>query len=463
MGGDSMRVARRSVDGARRAVEVISEAWRERTSDKRARAAPRLGPDPRVSRSRLAAALDARLAVRAGVRLDDFLRHRLARYAARLPVPLEALPVTFDVEGGEAVIRPRPAPRHVRDGAHAEAPAFARALVEREGLYAARELRDAEAALDALDARAAAARTRLEALELELRAALASGQLAGAPDVNATAEQLGRPPVPPGAPVHALRTFAGVLVVAEAWRLSPPILAASGIAPGGIDLAVRAAPLPAALALAFALGAAAAAFTFAAAALSRAGAALDAAPDRGRRGTLLATAAAVALLVPGVAAAMAAPPRWADLVLLAVVPFAGALLWRAAADLGARRDVAADAALAWARERAREAIERGRRDEVLARAAADLAGVEAERAAARRRLQQLHRLAVGAERTAELEARAIATRLDRLSEGLAGALELDRYLYLRLAAERAHVPYERPARAARLEPAVATERLGVAG
>src|SRR5512133_3572836 len=90
----------------RRWIEAVAEVWRERRSERRARAAAR-APVPRVPRSILAAAADARLAVRAGVRIDDFLRHRLARYAGRLPVPLEGLPVTVDVEGGDVVIRPR--------------------------------------------------------------------------------------------------------------------------------------------------------------------------------------------------------------------------------------------------------------------------------------------------------------------------------------------------------------------
>src|SRR6266508_2197042 len=176
-----------SEDGARshsfrRAFEAALEIWHERREEHRARAAARVGVVPRVPRSTLLAALDARLAVRAGVRLDDFLRHRLARYATRLPIPLEGLPVTFDVEGGEALVRPRARPRS--HGPRPEAP-VARALVEREGPFAAREIRDAEAALDDLDARAAAARARADAVELELSAALATGQLVGRPVVEA--------------------------------------------------------------------------------------------------------------------------------------------------------------------------------------------------------------------------------------------------------------------------------------
>jgi hypothetical protein len=447
---------------ARRAAEGIAEVWRERSSEKRARATAKLGPEPRLRRSRLAAAIEARLAVRSGVRLDDFLRQRLAKYAGRLPVPLEALPVTVDIEAGEAVVRQRPPPRAGAYAARPAAPAFARALVDRDGLYAARELRDAEDALDRLDARALAARARLDELELELEQALSCGQVIAAPQVEATAEQLGRPPVPSALPVHALRAAAAGLVAAEAWRFAGPIAAASGAAPDGLERALHTAPLPAALAIAFAAGIAASTVTFAAAALAWTAEGFAAAPASTRRGLQCAAAAVAVLVVPGVAAAGAAPHGWAQLALLAAVPFTAAMLWRAAGALSARRGVAADAALAWDRERAREAIERGRREEVRARAAAELGDIDAERSAARRKLQRLHRLAVAAERSAMLSERAETRGLDRLSESLACALELDRYLYVRLAASGA-AAYERPIRAARLEPAVAPERLGVAG
>jgi hypothetical protein len=448
---------------ARRILEAMSEAWRERATERRARASSKLGAEGRVPRSRIAAAVEARLAIRAGVRLDDFLRQRLAKYAGRLPLPLEALPVTVEVEGGEAVVRPRPRVRSAAHVALPETPTFARALIERDGAYAGREIRDAEHALDQLDARTSAARTQLDAFERELAKALASGQLVSRPDVEATAEQLGRPPVPSVAPIHALRASVAALLTAEAWRFSGPILAASGAAPGGLEQALREAPLPTALALTFAVGAAAAAFTFAAAATARAAEAIAAAPDPARRRLLAATAAGAALLVAGVAASAAAPERWAQLALLAVVPFAAAMMWRAAGALAGARAAAAGEALRWDRDRAQEAIARGRHEEIGARAAAELQALEIERAAARRRVQQLHRVAIGAERSAMLAARAEARRLDRLSEGLACALELDRYLYIRLAAERAVQPLERTSRAARRERAVGAEHLGVAG
>jgi hypothetical protein len=437
----------------RRVIEAISEAWRERASERRAAAVPRPAAEPRLRRSRLGAALDARLAVRSGVRLDDFLRHRLARYAVRLPVTLEELPVTFDVEGGEAVVRPRPPPRRAGPDARAEPPPFARALVAREGPNAARELRAAEAALDGLDARVAAARARLDALEVELAEAMSRREVVAPARIEATPEQLGRPPVPSPAFAAGLRVLVAALLAAEAWRF----------APAGIEASLRATPVPAGLALALAVGAAAAAFTFAGAAAARAAEAISLAAAPARRGLLLAAAAGAALLGPAVVVAAAASGRRAELALLAVVPFAGAVLWRWADALGRARAVAAAAALDWDRERAREALERGRREEVRARAQARLAEAEGERAQARRRLAQLHRLAVGVERSAELAARSEARRLDRLAEGLACALELDRYLYLRLsAAEQARAYLERPARTPRLEPAVAPERL-VAG
>src|SRR5512133_2573331 len=114
-----------------RMIDAVAEAWRERCSERRARAAPRAVPQARLDRSRLGAAGPARL--------DDFLRSRLAKYAARLPVTLEDLPIDVEIAGGEAVIRQKAPARGAaaRCAAPAE-PVLASALVALEGPYAGR-------------------------------------------------------------------------------------------------------------------------------------------------------------------------------------------------------------------------------------------------------------------------------------------------------------------------------------
>jgi hypothetical protein len=430
------------IDPLRRVLAGLAEASRERASERRARAAARQGSGTRFPRSGLLAALEARAAVRAGVRLDDFLRRQLAQYATRLPVPLEELPITVEVAGGEAVVR-------ARAGGPA-APADAEPSL-------AGEVAAAEATLAALDARAGRARERVEACERDLADAIAAGRVISRAAVDATLEQLGRPPVPPPWPAHGARAFAAVLLAAEAWRFAGPALAASGLEPSP-ELTLRTAPVPAAFALAFAAGTAAAAFVLAGAALGRASAALAAGGGAARR--TLALSGAAALLVAAVAGAAVAPERWAQLALLTVVPFAGAALWRAADALDLRRAAATAEALGWDRARAVEAMERARREEVILRAAADLDGILAERERTAAALRGLRRAALAGERRGALATRSAASRLDRLSEGLACALELDRYLYLRLAAGASVARLERPAR--RPEPPVGAERLGVA-
>lgn len=450
-----------------RVAESILDAWRERASVRRAVAAPKAVPEARVRRSSLGAAIEARLAARAGVRLDDFLRSRLARYVARLPVPLEDLPVAVDVEGGEPVVRARAAARAASARAAVTTPrpepALARELVAREGPYADREIRDAEAALDALDARANTARDRIDALSRSVSEAVASGALAARPDLLATPEQMGRPPIPSAAAVGTLRGLVAALLAAEAWRFSAPVLAAAGISAASPEAALAAAPVAAALGLLLALGAGAAAFAFAGVALSRAADALDEAAPPRRRVLLVLAAAGTAIAAAGVAAAATSADRRLQTALVVTLPFAAAFLWRWSARLQRIRSGALDAALAWDRERAREDVERGRRIEALEAERSALRALEAERERARRRLRALHRRAVDAERQAQVAARAEARRLDRLAEGLASALELDRYLFLRLSAERTHAAAPRPVRAARLGSAVATDPLGMAG
>ena len=147
------------------------------------------------------------------------------------------------------------------------------------------------------------------------------------------------------------------------------------------------------------------------------------------------------------------------MALLAVVPFAGALLLRAAARLQTARDAALEAALAWDRALAVDVSERARRMEIVEQARAEVARLEAERADSRHRVRALEQRAVSADRAAAERTRLEAHRLERLAESLAGALELDRYAFLRLATEATHDALARPVR--RLERS--SERLGIAG
>jgi hypothetical protein len=446
-----------------RLVRASGEVSRRREARRAAQEERPPRKDPQVARSRLAVGLEARLAVRSGVRLDDFLRGRLARYAAELPVPLEALPAVVDVEDGEPVVRARPG-RGQRAAAPATAAAWMDALVAREGPYAAQALRDAEASVAALEARARAARERAEALARTLADDLAAGTVPSPPRIEATPEQLGRPAVPSAAPAAILQGFVLALLAAEGWRFSGPALAATGFEPGvNVLAALETAPLPAAMGLVFALGAAVAVFAFASFALTRARAAVAQAEAPRRRAVFAAGAIGSAAISAAVAAAAASDASSSHVVLLAAVPFGAALVLDLAARLAKARGCALDAALAWDRERAREFAERARRVEVVERAEAELARATEDLEAARRRLAGLERRAVDATRAAERRAAAEARRLERLVESLAGALELDRYAFVRLAADRAHEVLVRPVRSApRREPAVA-ERLGVAG
>lgn len=390
-----------------------------------------------IRRSALGSHWHARAAVRAGVRLDDFLRFRLARYASELAVPPSALPIEVDVEGGEPVVRARPAPPR----AHAAFTAprgpddtrWLRTLVELEGPIAARELSDAAGAVDALDARAIAQRERIDEIARGIADDVAAGKLVPPPRVDGTPEQMGRPPVPSGAAVAALRGFAAALLVAETWQLSGPVLAAGGIDPSVLRIAAQSDPLGVGLGLVFALGAAAAIFVLAHVAVSR-GVDVFAETPAERRGRYLgATSAGAALVAAAVAGTALVPGRWPIVVLLVAVALAAAFLFRLANHLQDARAGAVAAALGWDRARYVELAERARRVQVLEWATDELRQLEADRLAARRRLRALQRRAIEADRHAAEAQVAEARQLERLADSLVTALELDRYLFIRLA------------------------------
>jgi hypothetical protein len=407
---------------------------------------PRRPRPASLERWSLAVAWQARLAVRSGATLEDFLRFRLARYATGIDVPASELPVEIGVQGGEPVIRRRTAPRATSYGAapygaRTAAERLAHALVAREGPVAAREIRDAEAEVDALDARAQAEQERLDALTRALEDDLASGALAAAPSVDASFEQLGRPPIPPAWPVVAPPAFAVALAAAVGWRLAIPWLGIADSA-AGLAGAFRRDPIGLLLGLVLAGGAAASLFVLAHTAVERA---IDVAreSDARRRRWLAAAAGAAALVAAALAAAGAAvgtdPAPLA--LLLAAVPFATALLLRAGRDLAARRAAALAEALAWDRERVAETAEHARRAEAIASAADALQRTTAARASAARRVRALQARALAAMRADDEAAAAAEAHLERIADVLAAALELDRYAFVR---RRANGSAERP-------------------
>jgi hypothetical protein len=452
----------------RRMLESMLNAWRERASAARTPRPPRVA-EPRLDRSRAGAALEARAAVRAGVGLEDFLRHRMARYAARLPVALDALPVTIEIEGGEPVVRARP--RHSGSGALGASlgartgePRWLSALLEREGAGAVAEIRDAEEAVAALGVRAAAAQARIDEVGRALAEDLAEGRVTAPVEIDATAEQLGRCPVPPPWLALLLRAFAVALLGGETWRLAGPVLAGVGLSADELPSALQQAPISAGLALAFALGASGAVFALLAVGVRRAAELMAESGARGRPALVAVAMLAAGGLAAAVAGVAGAPTHWAEAMLLVAVPLAAVLALRDAARRAELRDAAEAEALAWDRERTRELVERARRAGVVGEAERALQRIETERVEARRRLRALERRAIEAHQAEEGAAQSEATRLERLSEALVGALELDRYVYLRhAAAHDAHAPAIRLERSVRLEPAGGSERLGVVG
>jgi hypothetical protein len=397
-----------------------------------------------LRRSWLAAFWQARIAVQARLSLDDFLRSRLARYVAALPVPRTRLPIGVDVEDGQLAVHPsagaaEPAP--ARGGEDA----WLAALVAVDGPPARREIAELEVELATLEGEIAQARHRVEERGRQLSADVAVGLVAGPPDVEATAEQLGRPPIRSATPRHLALTFAAGALAAETWQVAVPFLAASGLDPASLRAEAAVRPAEVAFAAAFSLGVATGVFALVRAAVDAALALARGDADARRRGILGASALSCALAAGLLAAAVAALrgatpaarlPAGAVVLLLLAVPVAADLVLRAARAGAEARARELDAALAWDRERARSLSERVRRLEELTWAEREVAALEGRRDAARRRLRTLHARAVEAARLAADADRRLSEDLARLAESLVGALELDRYEFIRQASAR---------------------------
>jgi hypothetical protein len=398
-----------------------------------------------VGRSALAAAWQARDAVRAGMTLDDFLRSRLARYVAALSVPSASLPLSASIDDGQIVVRPA-------DVARAATPpdgggqAWIAPLVAAEGPSVREEATTLEARLATIDEEVEAARRRAEEISRRFSADVAAGLVAAPSEVEATAEQLGRPPVRSTTARTALAGVVTAAAAAETWQIAVPLLAGAGIAPGALEAEMARRPGEVVSVLLFALGVAAALFALARGGLAAAGALARGEGDPPRRRWLAATGTGAAALAALVATAVAALPRAASergaaggaslALLLLAVPVGAALLIATVRRWDEARAAEQAAALAWDRERARALGERARRLEELEWADEERQGLERQREAARRRLRELNARAIVVGRVAAEQAERERAALARVAQGLVAALELDRYQFVRQATAR---------------------------
>lgn len=439
---DGSPVGERLLSFIRSFREGTLETLRERLRRKPARVAGGVR-GTRVPRSPIAAAWSARLAVKAGIRLDDFLRHRLAVYATKLAVPLEQLPAQIEVESGEPVLKRRGLVRSAASVAlnNGSVPRWLRALAEREGPNVAGILRDIDARTASLETRIAAGRERSESLLRAFEADVTTGRIVTPAQVDATPEQMGRPTVPPPIATQGAYAVTLALLTSEVWRFASPSL------PVGADAlhSLGASPLESAGTLLVSLGAAIAVVALAAAALRRTEEALRTAPSAAKSALSAFVATSFACLL---AVATLLPAEWKGLLIGVAVPFAAAVSFEIGQRFARERENALASQLAWDRERAVEATTCARRMEALSRAHAELRALEAEREVVRRRRAVLERRALAAEQVANEMEKDGALRLVRLTEALAAALELDRYAFLRLNAEelRALSPVRAPAR-----------------
>ncbi len=399
---------------------------------------PRLEP---VRRSWLGAFWQARIGVQSGMSLDDFLRSRLARYLASLPVPRGRLPLVIAVEDGQLHVTAATSPPFAVSPPSPEGcDAWLAPLVAVEGPSVRQEVAELEIRIATLDGEIDTARRRAEERGRQLAADIAAGLVAEPPDVEATAEQLGRPPIRSGAPRALALGFAAAALAAETWQVAQPLLRSAGVDPATLRAETARRPAEVVFAAIFALAVGTGIFALAHAALAAALELFHGDGDDRRRRWLASAALGAGLLAALVAAAVASlpgpaarPPAPAFVLLLVAVPLAAALVHRAAGREDEQRALELAAALTWDRERARSLAERARRLEELAWAEEEARLVERHRDAARRRLRELNVRAVAAARIAAQAEERERAALARVAEGLVGALDLDRYEFVRQA------------------------------
>ncbi len=396
-----------------------------------------------VRRSWIPAFWHTRIAVRAGMSLDDFLRSRLARYLAGLAVPSSRLPLSVSIDDGQVSVKPAEAPERAPAPPRAsERDGWLAPLVAIEGPSIAQEVTELDVRLAVLEGEVENARHRAEELAHRFAADVASGLVAAPPAVDATAEQMGRPPVRSATPRTVMLTFVAAAIAAETWQVALPLLASAGLDAAAIASELGRRPGDVVSVSLFALGVSASLFALAHAGLGAAAELSAGGTDARRQRWLVAAAGAAgvftALIATSVAAlprtpAAAAVPLWSHALLLFAVPVATALVLRAARREDRARDEETAAALAWDRERARALAERARRLEELSWAEDEQRSLEQQRDALRRRLREVSARAIQAARLQAGDEQRERAALSRLAQSLVAALELDRYEFVRQA------------------------------
>ncbi len=415
-------------------------AWLEGVRAPRSRTAPRIPRRPalEVPRPRWRSSFwAARLALRGGISLPDYLRHRLSQRLAALPVAPSRLPFSLSVEDdGAATCR-------VAERASQRAP-WLESFLRAEGAAAlGPEIQLAQANSARLAGRVDAQRRRVEEMGRDLEQDARGTEIVD-PEDDAEARSMGRPPVP--LPLGlALQLFALALLLAETWQLALPCLEASGVRTRDLAAELHRNPAGVVLGSAFALGASVSLFVLAHVALRRCLDLLEAQPEPSRRAWRAvvslgasALAAAVAWSIASVRPGVQRPvdlvyPRLALFLVALAIPVTTAWLLRVARRLQDAREAALALARAWNLEHYRSLHELARRNAALAEEEQQLASLEADRAAALRRLQALQQRVATAERLAADAAATEAQELAQVAEAIAAGLELDRYEYLRQA------------------------------
>ena len=388
----------------------------------------------------------ARIAAASGIRVDEFLQHRLSHYLSAVPISPDRLPVVFRVdEGGKLSIEPRAGERSSPPCLGAYLKANGSGAVQSDVLLAQGEV--ARLSADLQDHAPQLELARREAEEASREPTIA--ELDGG-----SLEALGRPPVPP--PWSALvQGFGLLLLLGEAWQLAVPVLESSGVKTHDLVGEALANPGGVALASVFALGAAVSLFLIVDQALRRVRTLFEALPAAPRARWTAAAATAALLFAAAVSWSISGlrpgesqiDPQYArfTLFLLALaLPVTTSLLLQVARRLRSRRAGALAAAVAWDQVRYRALAGFTHKAATLAAEEREHVRLEKARDAAIRRLRSLRARAQLAERYAAEAAAAEDQELDRLAQVIASALELDRYELLRQLGSR-EVPQPRPA------------------